>query len=336
MASFQHIEYLFGLLIILPLLLLFYSCLQHKTKVKKALGDSLLIDQLTANYSPHRFRLKFLIVSGVLFLLIFTSANLHQPIPGENEKGSGIDIMIALDISKSMWCEDLKPSRLERSKQLINTIIDNAGNNRIGLVVFAGKAYLQMPLTSDIASAKIFAANASPDNISVQGTNISAALQLCRNSLDTKEKKYKSVILISDGEDHDPDAAQTILELSDEGVIVNTVGIGTTAGAPIMEPGSNAWKMDNNGVTVISKLNEQELMNIASATGGIYHHFINADEAADALFNTLDGMEKKLIQGSFGSKQYATFYPWFLIPAILFLGFEIFIPEIKRKRKEIN
>ena len=334
MLSFEHIEYLLAIAIILPLGLLFFNTIWYKKKVVKALGDESLINQLTENYSASRYRLKFILLVSPVLLIIISAANLHKPIPGDKEKKAGIDIIIALDVSKSMWSEDIKPSRLERAKQFINTLIENAGDNRIGLIVFAGRAYLQMPLTSDVAAAKIFVANASPDIIPVQGTVISNALQLCINSLDTKEKKYKAVILISDGEDHDPNTTKMLQQLYDNGVVVNTVGIGSAEGAPITEPGTNAYKTDNNGQTVITKLNEKELQDIAAATGGIYHHFTNADETATIILNQLNGMEKKLIQGNFGTKQYATFYAWFLIPAVLFLVIEIFIPEVKRKRKQ--
>lgn len=334
MLSFEHIEYLLALLVVLPMVLLFLITISYKKKVKKALGDQELINRLTANYSSRRYQFKFVLVLLSVILIIFSAANLRKPTSGDKEKKAGIDIMIALDVSKSMWSEDIKPSRLDRARQLINTIIDNAGDNRIGLIVFAGKAYLQMPLTSDVAAAKIFVANASPDIIPVQGTIISDALQLCINSLDTKEKKYKAVILISDGEDHDPKTAGMFQQLYDNGIIVNTVGIGSIGGAPIMEPGTTSYKTDNNGQTVITKLNEKELQDIAAATGGIYSHFSNTRETATVIMNELNGMEKKAIQGSFGTKQYATFYSWSLIPAVLFLVVETFISEAKRRRKQ--
>ncbi len=299
----------------------------------KSLGDESLIDKLIANYSPRKYFVKFLMVASAILFIVVSAANLRKPIPGDKEKKAGIDIMIALDVSKSMWSNDIKPTRLERAKQVINSIIDQAGDNRIGLIVFAGKAYLQMPLTSDIAAAKIFVANASPDLIPVQGTLISDALQLCVNSLDTKEKKYKAVILISDGEDHDPNTANMLQQLYDNGVIVHTVGIGSPEGAPIIEPGATGYKVDNNGQTVITRLNEKELQDIALATGGTYNHFSNASATSAAIMTQLNGMEKKLLQPGFGSKQYATFYAWFLLPAVLLLIVEIFVTEMKKIKR---
>jgi Ca-activated chloride channel family protein len=264
-------------------------------------------------------------------LLIIAVANLRKPISGEQEKKAGIDVMIALDVSKSMWAEDIKPSRLDAAKQFINSLVDQMGDNRVGLVLFAGRAFLQMPLTSDFAEAKLYVSNASPDAVPVQGTVVGDALQLCANSLDIKEKKYKSVVLISDGEDHDPHSADILQQLSDNGVVVNTVGVGTAQGSPIMVPGANSFKVDANGQTVISKLNEAELRQIAAQTGGVYLHLGNAEAAAGNIAAALNGMEKKAIEGKGDTKQYATFYYFFVVLAIFILIAEIFIPETKRK-----
>ena len=164
----------------------------------------------------------------------------------------------------------------------------------------------------------------------MQGTVVGDALRLCENSLDTKEKKYKAVVLISDGEDHDPHSTQVLQELADNGVIVNTVGVGSVQGAPIMEPGANTYKTDISGQTVISKLNEDELRQIAEQTGGTYTHLDNAETTATQVAATLNSMEKKAIESS-DTKQYASFYSFFVLMALLILIAEIFIPETKRK-----
>ena len=239
--------------------------------------------------------------------------------------------MIALDVSKSMWAEDTKPSRLDAAKQFISSLLDKLGDNRVGLVLFAGRAFLQMPLTSDFAVAKLYVTNASPEAVPMQGTVVGDALRLCENSLNTKEKKYKAVILISDGEDHDPHSTEILQQLADNGVVVNTVGVGSVGGSPITEPGTNTYKVDVNGQTVISKLNETELMQIAQQTGGIYEHLGNAEISATKIASVLNGMEKKVIENSGDTKQYASFYIFFVLMALLFLIAEIFIPETKRK-----
>ena len=330
MLSFQHIEYLYGLLLLVPLSLVFVLVLRWKRKVRKALGDEELVNQLTKQYSPRLYFIKFITVLLALALAIIAAANIRKPSSSGKEKKAGIDIMIALDVSKSMWAEDAKPTRLDKAKQFINLLIDQLGDNRVGLVIFAGRAYLQMPLTSDAVASKIFVSNASPDGVPVQGTEIGEALQLCNNSLDTKEKKYKAVILISDGEDHDPKSEKVLQQLSDEGVVVHTIGVGSADGSPIMEPGATEYKKDATGQTVISKLNELELQTIAQKTGGEYHHLDDATTAVNAVMTDLNGMEKKAIDAGNGEKQYTSFYAFLLLPAVLLLIAEIFIPERKR------
>ena len=331
MFSFEHIEFLTGLLLLVPLVLIFIFTLQWKQKTKKALGDEQLINKLTQDYSARRYKIKFVAVLFALALCILAATNLRTPLNNGKEETAGIDVMIALDVSKSMLGNDIKPSRLERAKQLVSLIIDNSENNRVGLVIFAGKAYLQMPLTTDLSEAKLFLSNASVDAVPVQGTNISEALELCNNSLDTKEKKHKAIVLISDGEDHDPEANNTASKLSDDGVVIYTIGIGTADGSPIMEPGTGTYKTDENGKTVISKLNEDELKEIASKTGGNYFHMENVTTTVAEVTNALDSIEKKLVEGS-GGKSYLSLSPFIIALAIIMLVVEIFIPE-KMKRK---
>jgi Ca-activated chloride channel family protein len=332
MLSFQHIEYLLGLVLLLPLIIFFILVLRWKRKARKALGDEALVAQLTKQYSPRLYAIKFVVVLAALALAVLAATNPRRPSRSGKEKKAGIDVMIALDVSKSMWCQDAKPTRLDKAKQFINLLISQLGDNRAGLVVFAGRAYLQMPLTPDAVAAQIFVSNASPDAVPVQGTEIGEALQLCNNSLDTKEKKYKAVVLISDGEDHDPKSEEVLQQLYDEGVVVHTIGVGSPDGSPIMEPGATDYKKDANGQTVISKLNELELQTIAQKTGGEYHHLDDAAAAVTAVMQSLNGMEKKAIDAGDGERQYASFYPLILLLALLLLAGEIFVPERKKLR----
>lgn len=331
MLSFQHIEYLYALGALVPLALVFWLVLRWKARVKKKLGDEELVNRLSKQYSSKLYLIKFLAVMLSLALAIVAGANLRKPANKGKETKGGIDIMVALDVSKSMWAEDAKPTRLDKAKLFINTLIDQLGDNRVGLVVFAGQAYLQMPLTGDVVASKIFVNNASPDAVPVQGTEIGEALDLCNNSLDTKEKKYKAVVLISDGEDHDPKSEQVLQHLSDEGVVVNTIGVGSPEGSPITEPGSTEYKKDMNGQTVISKLNEKELQDIAQKTGGEYHHLDDITKTVSAVTAVLNGMEKKAIDAGDGERQYTALYAFLLLPAVLLLLAEIFIPERKKR-----
>ncbi len=331
MLSFQNNSYLFGLLVIIPLVLLFSAVLRWKHKVGKALGDRELIDKLTNNYSSQLYKAKFIAVLIAIALCVFAVANLRKPAKSDTEQRAGIDVMIALDVSKSMLSQDIKPSRLEVAKQFVSLLFNDISDNRVGLVIFAGQAVLQMPLTTDAAVAKLYVSNATPDAVPVQGTDINNALQQCSNALNTKEKKYKAIVLITDGEDHNPQTKNSLQQLYDDGVIVYTVGIGTAEGSPIIEAG-NVYKTDINGQTVISKLNEEELKTIAEKTGGTYYHLDNPEATATALASQLNNQEKKLISGEGNSHEYVSFYPILVAVMLMILIAEIFIPEVKKKR----
>jgi len=329
MLSFQHSEYFLGLLLLVPLAFIFNAVLRWKRKVKAALGDAALVDSLTKQYSAKRYAIKFIAVLAALALAVIAATNPRTPTKNGKERKAGIDVMVALDVSKSMWAQDAKPTRLDKAKSFINALVTRLGDNRVGLVIFAGRAYLQMPLTTDAAAASIFIANATPDAVPVQGTEIGEALQLCSNSLNTKEKKYKAVVLISDGEDHDPKSEKVLQQLYDDGVVVHTIGVGSPDGSGIIEPSTNAYKRDNNGQTVLSKLNEPELRAIAQKTAGEYHHLDDVPATVDAVMQSLDSMEKKAIDAGQGERQFNSYYIFFLLPALLLLIGEIFIPERK-------
>jgi Ca-activated chloride channel family protein len=329
MPEFENIEFLAGLIILVPLVLLFVYVLQWKQKVKRRLGDPRLVDHLIQNYSSRLYRLKIIIVLAAVALGIIALANLRKPLKTRGSKANGIDVMVALDVSKSMLSQDEKPSRLDKAKQFINQLTDKLGSNRVGLILFAGQAYLQMPLTADATATRMFVANASPDLVPLQGTDLSAALQLSDGSLDTQEKKYKAVVLITDGEDHDDKALETVKQLADHGTILYTVGVGSPEGAPITEPGTNEYKRDDNGQTIISKLNVTLLQQLAQATKGTYYHLDNTSAVSDAVVGELNGMEKKTINNAGGYVEYRLFYPFFLALAVVLLIVEVFIPERK-------
>jgi Ca-activated chloride channel homolog len=330
MLSFQHTEFLIGLAVLIPLCALFFFIIRWKKKVKKQIGDEELVNLLISDYAPKNFSFKFFLILTALALSIIGAANIRKPAKGSTGNRAGIDVMVALDVSNSMLAQDIKPNRLERAKQVLSRIIDKIGNNRMGMVVFAGQAFLQMPLTSDLAAARLYVSNASPDAVPTQGTVIGDALRLCNTALDTKEKKYKAIILISDGEDHDEKANQVLKELQDNGVVVYTIGIGSPDGAPIFDAAINDYKKDEKGNTVISKLNEKDLQNIAEQTGGEYYLFTNADDVSNKVSASIGQMEKKQIGGT-GIRVYTSYFQWFLLAALIFLLFEIIIPERKMK-----
>jgi Ca-activated chloride channel family protein len=240
--------------------------------------------------------------------------------------------MIALDVSKSMLAQDIKPNRLERAKQAVSKLIDRLSNDRIGIVVFAGRAYLQMPLTGDHGAAKMYLSSASTDIVPTQGTVISDALKMCYSSFNSKEKKYKAVVLISDGEDHDEGALKIAEQMAEEGIVINTVGIGSPQGSTIMDELTNQEKVDAAGNTVITKLNEDELMKIAEKGKGSYQLFTNADELVSKLDTQLGSMDQRTVTED-SLVNYKYFFPYFLILALILLVAELFISERKNLDK---
>lgn len=305
---------------------LYFFVIRWKKKTAKKIGDIKLVAQLIKDYSPARFLLKFILVLSAFVLLVLAVANPRTPNGTTNVSRSGIDVIIALDVSKSMLAQDIKPDRLTRAKQLISRLIDKLPDDRIGIVVFAGKAYLQMPLTTDHAAAKMYLNTASPEIVPTQGTVIADALKMCYAAFNTKEKKYRSVILISDGEDHDENAIKTAKTMADEGVMINTVGVGSIEGSMIIDAATNEAKKDASGNYVISKLNEDELKNIAATGNGIYQLLNGADEASDNLNSQLQKMGSRSIKDN-STTVYQHYFQWIIALALIFLLIEFATSE---------
>jgi Ca-activated chloride channel family protein len=330
MLHFQYIEYFIALAAIPLMIFLYFRLIKWKLKTEKKIGDPLLVKELIAQYSSKRFLTKFILFVCAFGLCVFAVAGLVIPDGTQKINRRGTDLMIALDVSKSMLAQDIQPSRLERAKQVVSKIIDNSPDNKIGLVVFAGRAYLQMPLTVDHEAAKMYLSSASPDDVPTQGTVIADALKMCYAAFNPKEKTFKSVLLISDGEDHDDEAIKVTKELAKDGIMVNTIGIGSSQGAPIMDPASGQYKKDEKGETVISKLNEQELSDIAKNGNGIYQLYTNTDAVAANIKNQLSkiGNEATISDSSYASfKQY---FQYFLGAAFILLLLEFFFSEKKK------
>jgi len=328
LLKFQHIEYLAVLIAIPFLIFLFFLLLQWKKKTEKKIGDTALVKQLIRNYSPLKFLLKFLIIVLGFTAIVLGAANLRKRGSVENVGRRGVDVMLVLDVSKSMLAQDIKPSRLEKAKQLLLRLLDKLENDRVGLILFAGRAYMQMPLTTDQGAAKMYIQNASPDAVPTQGTVIADALRMANSAFNSNEHKYKAIVLISDGEDHDPDALKTAKQLADDGTMINTVGIGSPEGSVIIDPVTHETKKDENGQIVISKLNEAELSQLSDATNGIYIRLDNLDAALITLSQRLDSVEKRALTDS-DDIDYKSYFQWFLSAAFLFLVIEFFLPERK-------
>ncbi len=326
MIQFQHIEYLMVLAAIPLLLALYFFALNRKKRIIQKMGNENLVREMIKNYSPRRFALKFVMILGAFALAVFALANLRSPKGVEQVNRNGIDVMIAIDVSKSMLAQDIKPNRLERAKQALGKLIDKLGNDRVGIVVFAGRAYLQMPLTGDHGAAKMYLSAASTDIVPTQGTVIADALKMCYTSFNSKEKKYKAVVLISDGEDHDEGALKIAEQMVEEGIVINTVGIGSPQGSDIIDELTNQVKKDINGNTVITRLNEEVLKRIAEKGKGTYQLFTNTDDLVNRLDKQLGSMDQRTVTED-SLVNYKYYFPYFLLIALLLLVVEMFVSE---------
>lgn len=328
--QFQYDWLLLALALVPVLLLVLLWALYKKRAIKKKLGDPDLIKRLTITYSPANFLIKFLLLTIGFAAIILAAANLQKPGKGDALNRKGVDVMIALDVSKSMLAEDSKPNRLEKARQFVYKLMEALPNDRIGLVVFAGHAYLQMPLTSDHSAARLYVQNASPENVPTQGTVIGEALKAGNGAFNSKERKYKSIILITDGEDHDAEALQLAPALASNGVMINSIGLGSPEGSTIIDPATDTYKKDPQGQAVISKLNEPLLQQLASSTKGVYLRLDNVSEAVDKVSRQLDTIEASAITDN-SLKDYDTYYFWFIGAALVLILLEFFWPERKWK-----
>jgi Ca-activated chloride channel family protein len=327
---FQHTEYLIALATIPLIVVLYFQLLYWKKNTIKKIGDPKLVEALITNYSPVNFLLKFMFFALALAAVIVGAANLQKPGAMDNIQRKGVDVVIAMDVSKSMLAEDIKPNRLERARQLVYKLMDQLPNDRVGLVLFAGRAYLQMPLTTDHGAARMYIQQAGPEVVPTQGTIISEALRASNSAFNSKERKFKSIVLITDGEDHDPQAVTLAQQLAANGVMINTVGIGSAEGAPIMDPATNEYKKDENGNTVVSRLNETVLQQLAGATKGVYVKLNEVDATVDAITKQLNTIESSSLDDN-AFRDYQSYFQWFLAIAFVFLLIEFFLPERKLK-----
>ena len=270
---------------------------------------------------------KFVLYTMAMISLLIGLANLQFGTKLEEVKREGIDLMICLDVSNSMLAEDLSPNRLERSKRAIYQLIEKLHNDRLGIIVFAGQAYVQLPITTDYSSAKLFLETIGTDIVPTQGTSIGSAINLAMESFDFENGTSKSIIVITDGENHEDDAKTAAIEATDKEVTVHTIGMGSEKGGPIPVYKNGAqidFRKDNQGNTVVTKLNEQMLKEIATAGNGSYVRASNANAGLGIVMDEIDKMEKKEF-GSKSFKDYEDRFQIFLIIALLLIVLEYFI-----------
>ena len=333
MFRFQELDYLFALAIVPVLIVLFIAVIYWRRKKIKQLGDERLVESQILGFIPGRATLKFILLTIGLVFTIVGLANLQAGDKIEKVQRKGVDVVIALDVSKSMLATDIQPNRLTRAQQLIMTMTDKMQNDRVALIVFAGRSYLQVPLTVDYAALKMMVQNVSTDMVPTQGTVIGDAVDMAVQSFSQTELKYKSLIVISDGEDHDEAALKKVQDAAEKGVVVHTVGIGSPQGTTLYDPETKSVKLDEQGAPVISKLNEEELRSLAAAGHGTYSLLQNTNDVANKLVSNLDGMEQKSL-GSVVYTDYTSYFQYFILVGFVAFLAEWMIPGAKRKRNK--
>lgn len=330
-----HYQYpeAFWLLLLVPLLgLLYLGYRLWRRRTAKRIGDERLLTALTRNHSPLKAGLKFSAFLLAFALGCLALANPRKPDDASAEVRKGIDAVIALDVSNSMLATDVQPSRLSLAQKMLTSLIDKMPNDRIGLVVFAGNAYTQMPLSTDHDAAKLFVSTASPAMVPEQGTAISDALLQSSAAFEEGSQRFKTIILVTDGETHDEDALPTTQDLAKKGILVNAVGLGSVAGTTVPDSLTKAPRVDESGQVVVSKLNEALLQQIATTTNGTYLHLQAVAPTTAALLDQYKTVDKKALVDTSGLL-YESYYWWLLLPMTLLLLAEIFIPDRKRITK---
>lgn len=331
MFRFAHPELLY-LLIIIPLLIVFYVVARiRKKKAIAEFGSPELLATLMPLQSTKRGSLKFILIVMALFFVILGVAGPQFGSKLQQVKKEGVELMIALDVSNSMLAQDIKPSRLEAAKQAISRMVEKLSDDKVGLVVFAGDAYVQLPITTDYSSAKLFLSGINTDIVPIQGTAIGTAIELATKSFTPDTEASKAIIVITDGENHEDDAVAAAQAAREKGIYVHTIGMGLAQGAPIPEKGKpGQFMQDGSGKPVMSRLNEDMLKEIAKAGEGIFVRASNSNVGLNTLLDEIERMDKTLLEERVFS-DYAEKYQYFLIVALLFVLLEFMVLGRKNK-----
>jgi Ca-activated chloride channel homolog len=322
----------FYLLLIIPLLLLLFLSLQlWKKRTQKRFAESALLQKLSPDKSTFKPILKLTIILLAFSCLSIALVNPKIGTKLETIKREGLEVVFAVDVSKSMLAEDIAPNRLEKAKRIVSEIINNLASDKIGIIVYAGQAFPQLPITTDYAAAKMFLQSITTDMLSSQGTAIDDAIDLAKTYYYDDEQTNKVLFIVSDGEDHSEGAVSAVKDAVNQGIRIFTIGIGTTKGSPIPEKINGiveSYKKDQTGEVVITKLNERILTDIAQKGNGTYINGTNTEEVLELVKDTLAKMDRT----AFEAKEFADFkdqFQWFLGAAIFFLFLDIFLLERK-------
>jgi Ca-activated chloride channel family protein len=330
---FANPVFLYLLLLLPAIILLYIFNAIRKKKALKRLGDIKLVTRLVPDMSGIRPVIKFILqlVAVTAGIIMLSRPQFGSKI--EDVKKQGVEVIIALDVSNSMLAEDIQPDRLTRAKQAISRLVDNLNNDKIGLIVFAGDAYIQIPVTTDYLSAKMFLSAINPNMVPVQGTAIGAAISLGIRSFSPGEGKSKAMIIITDGENHEDDPVKAAEEASKAGIVVHTIGIGSTEGVPIpvMNNGKRDYLKDADGNIVVTKLDEEILKKIALSTNGNYVRANNSNIGLDEIYSDIKKMKKQDLESTMYT-EYNDQFQIFAAIALFLLIVDFIIMERKNRR----
>lgn len=333
MFRFANPEFLYLLIAVPILIAIYFLAIYMRNNSLRKFGDYTILKELMPEVSSRRPLFKALILCLVFISLVIAIARPQLGSKLKEVKRRGVELVIALDVSNSMLARDISPNRLERAKQAITRMVDKMSDDRIGLIVFAGDAYVQLPVTSDYVSAKMFLSSINPGMVPTQGTSIGKAIDLAVNSFTEKSEKSRTLVIITDGENHEDDVIAAAKRAAENGIVVHTIGIGNPNGSPIPINTNGAFLTDADGKIVMSKLDENTLMSIATATGGMYTLANNSNFGLNEVLAQIRKMDKQ----EFSSKVYSEYeekFLYFLWFALFLLFIEYFILERKNRWQE--
>ncbi|MCB0643487.1 MAG: VWA domain-containing protein [Phaeodactylibacter sp.] len=326
MFRFEHPFYLYGLAAIPILSLLFYLLWRSREKAIRRFASDHLLARLIPDLSSGKHLLKFSLLMLALAFFVIGWANPQWGTKKEKTETKGIDLFIALDISQSMLAEDIPPNRLERAKRFGQNLVDQLKGNRIGLIFFAGNAYVQMPLSKDYALAMILMQGADPEQAATQGTALGNAIELAERAFPAENKNHKALLFLTDGENHDEEALAKAKEARENGLLIYTIGVGTESGSfvPVRVNGRQEYKRDNTGNPVRSAINVPMLQDLASSGGGQYFDLVDRPQVYEAIQTSIDQIEKRELELQVFD-EYESYFQYFLAAGLLLIFVEFFI-----------
>jgi len=331
MYELDHPYYLW-LLAAVPIVFALYLAMQlWRKKSRRNFGDTEMLNRLAPEQSKSKPVIKLVLSLLVIALLGLGLVNPKVGTRMETVKREGVDIVFAVDVSKSMLAEDVRPNRLEKAKQVISRTLDKLVSDRVGVIIYAARAYPQLPITTDYSAARLFLKNVNTNTIPSQGTAIAEAIEMATEYYDDEDQKNRLLVLLTDGEDHEEGLTEAAREAKEQGIRILSLGLGTNRGSPIPDiyrGVQTGYKKDRQGEVVISKLETEVLKEIARITNGAYHEASSTRESVEFIVNTIEEMEKKEFEAQMFA-DYEDQFQWFLGLALLFLVVDIFILERK-------